>query len=1505
MSEIKSKSNIYKEIGSKKEFYTAVKKGGNAFNIQFRKKALQRIFQLYGDEKYTPNSFLSYQIEYTTSQFKRLKTMSKEIDEEETNKIIETLDNYYVIPQRLNELDEEKQFEEAIKMKGKHLKEIFKKAGYKMDSLIEYVGFQIVSQVTHESSKTQISYFYYEKVFALIPLLKVNIPEKEKFDISFYSYRNILKKSGIKLEDVNPYLKPEIKEINREELLKQENHLYLSAKNRQLKGMINPEIQDQSLYILKGADTCKRYPKVPFDGFELNGKEIFKLLDDLGDKINKKKENIKKIYNNLDNQVFEIKDINNKDYYIRKKVLDAIISSPDSSYDEYKINDVNNNEIIVSKKILKENKSEPYTRIYNKNNTKDDYIYVPKKEIEDNFNKLKYIKQENNFKGKNKNNEPKEIKYILMDVECDTLPLLEESKVLYSIPGEDALYKNTKDDLLNKINKDNKDNKDILICEKNNKFIPLDTIDKIKVRDSKVKNKNIKYKVKDIINKDEIIVIEYKDIFDNEMPGDYILINNKDSPNEKILVNKNDLVNELNSWDNPKNNIKLKNKITNNEIEINPTKINILTPEKEEIPQNYENLQNEIKDKIKPENTLIKTNNILIKKPIIKKVIDDKEDYDIYYINDINNKKNKVSKKQLIKDNEDETLEYIIIINEDEPDKNIIVPTKEIKTKLDEDPMEEEITINDNEGKKHTIKKTKIKVKPLEIEEINLEEQPQKIKKDLLKDIKDYYYLYNDKENKPHYIRGDTLNLIKNYKSNYPIENFEVEDHKGNRIDIPKEKAIQILENKNEPKYISLDDEETKGEPIIAEYDILEKCENDIDEPVQVNKDGKKIKLKNIKKTILKDIKTIGEQPEEKKFDKINILIKDIQKKEPLSDIIQVKDIKNNNIYIYEDTSNKIEENKADPEKTTYKGNNPMKEEIICGKSPNKVSPNTYLKLTEPNIIVDKKELENALKGYKPDKKNISIKDIKGNNSEFDPLNVTIYKASPEETDIIKILPADFSDINQKLLIDIVPHNKYILTKDLNNKEILIKKREGDNLIKYPKTDFDDYALYDKHGKKIKISRTKIEKDNNDNKYEYIEIKDNSNNTNEIIPVNEFVKALNDKENEEFEINNKDGKKLKLNKKNIQIIKQDNKYIDIPEQGQEIKKRLLSDIKDSFIKVKDSKNNKDTLLRNSQLNEIINYKQKAPFINYEIINPKKEKVYITKEICQENISNPNNKLILCYDETQKDKTFLVPQINIQNVKCDGDDQFDIGDGNKILFKNLRIKKLEDSPDMGPQPEEEKMIKVYNLINKIKSGPLNKNYKTKNIEDNVIFVNNNYINKLQNESKEDEKDTKYKINDVFGKNKIIINKETIDKDNKPGEYIIIKNTNNNENYLVDYNDLINNLNNFKSIDEDINITNALNNENIKINPLNIVIVPPYNDFPVEKIKTKKTEENKIEKEKKEDEDNKEKEKNDEEDKYINATRMRLRSMPMRLQMPEKKTYKIRRAIIYKKQRKDSQ
>ena len=1503
MSDNKSMSKIYEQAILNKEFFRAFKKEDNTFDITFPKKGLLKIFKLYGNERYTTSSFISYSIQYTTSTLKRLETTSKEIEDHEVDLILGTLDNYLVIPKSLYSLSEEKQFDEAIKLKGKIIKDIIKKAGYEIDSLFSYSTFEIVTKEILESRKTHISYYIYENIFRFVPLVRVYFNNGENFDTAFYSYRSILEKCGIKLEDMNPYIRIKIKEINREELMKQEIPLYESSKRRILKGMIGQDIKEQTFDLLKGVDPLQRFKKVPFDEFEQNLNEESILLHEIIDKIDNKKKDIKKIYDNPDNHIIEINDKNNKICFLRKKIFDKIISSPESNFDEYKTNDINDNEIAVSKKTLKENKNPPLLKIYNKN-SKEDYIYIPQKNLDDNFSNLNYLKQENNFKGKNKNGESVDKKYILMDIESDNLPKLDETKALYKT-GEDAIYEKTKKDLLNKLNNENKD---ILICEKNNGYIPLDTINKIKERDKNTKNKKIKYRIKHIINKDEKITIEYKDIFDNDIPADNILINDKDAPNNKIIANKNDLINELNGWGSPNKNIKIKNKITNNEIEINPSKINIIIPEKEEIPQNYENVQKEIKEKIKPDDFVIKTNNHIIKKNIVKKVIDDKDDYDIYYIKDINGKKIKVSKRQLIKDNEDDSCQYIIIYTEDEPDKDIIVQTKEIITKLEEDPMEEEITILDNDGKSKTIKKTKIKIKPQEIEEIILEEQPQKIKKDLLKDIKDYYYIYYDKDNKPHYIRGDTLNLVKNYKSDYPIDNFEVEDSKGDKIEIQKETAIKIIENKNEPKYISLDDEESKEGPIIADYQTIEKMENDIDEPVEINKEGKKIKLKNIKLTKIKDIKKLSEQPEEKKYEQINTIIKNIQKKEPLSDIIQVKDEKGNNIFIYEDTLNKIEENREDPEKTTYKGSSPMKEEIICGKKPNKISPNIYIKLIEPSIIVDKNELEKSLKDYKPAKKVIFVKDINGNNSEFDPLNIKVYKASPEETDVVKILPADFSNINQKLLIDITPQNKLILSKDLNNNDIVIKKKEGENLVKYPKTDFDQFILFDKDGKKIKISRKKIENDNNNKDCEYIEIKDNDNNKNEIVFVNDLVESLKDKEKEDLEIRNKEGKKIKLKKKNIQIIKQDNKYIDIPLQGQEIKKRLLSDIKDSFIKVKDSKTNKDTILRHSQLSEVINHKQKAPFINYEILNPKNEKVYITKDKCKEIVSKPDNKLILCYDETQKNKTFLVPLSNIENSKCEGDDQFDIGEGKKIIFKNLRIKNLEKEPEMGPQPEEEKMLKVLNLINKLKSGNLNKNYKTKNEEGNICFVSNNYINKLKNESKEDENDTKYKINDALREKKIILTKDILNKDNKPGEYIIIKNKNNNQYLIVDLNELINNLNSFKSVDDDINILNALNNEKIKINPLNIEIIPPYNDFPVEKLKIKKEipviiDENENKEDNIKNEDNKDKEKK-EEDKNKDI-RTRLRGVPQRTQIPEKKTYKIRRAIIYKRQRKDSQ
>ena len=1477
MAEKVSKTKIYHEILSKKEKLTVLKQ--KEFNFEFPKKAFDRICLFYGKLTLNPISFVRFNKSTQKIEFQKLKTISHTLGEKEIGDILESSKSFAIIPKYYHDkYDLSKISQISPKIKNNIMKDIVKKAGLQWDLLLDFCEIQIISTEYHETLKTTISYEIVENVFKNIPLLNISFINGQKVDCTFYSYKKILEKCGIRLEKMIPLLKHEIKEFDRMELFHQIIPLYEKVKVRELKEKIkHGDLKDQNVDIYHGANTCHRYKKIPFDNIVMVEKEVSDLLKDLNNKVDEQKNKIKKYYENTDNHIYEIKDKNNKNIFIRKQILDEILSSPEEGFDEYKIKDINENEIIISKKDLSNYKnSPPYIKINNKNSP-NDFIFIEIENIKKILDKFSNVKKEDTLKGKNKNIETTEQKWMIMDIECNELPKLDETKPLYSIPEKEILFEKTKKDLLDELKEENKD---IILYHKNNKFISSNSINEIKERDKNIKNKNIKYKLKNQINENENIILEYNDIFSEENSPEFILINNEDNPSENIVINKKDLLKELNIWNNINNTIKIKNEINNNEIEINPHKIKIIKLKKEQIPENYESIQEQIKKSITPENTIIKSGDKFIKKLIVQKIKDHNEsEYDIYYIKDINGKKIKISKKQLMEENEDPSLQFISVSTKEEPDKKIIISTQELYKEIEKDPMDDAISINDKDGNNYKIKKTSIKINPLEVEEIDFDGQPNKIKNDIIKGIKDYYYLYKDKDNKPHYIRGDSLKLIKNYKSKYPIENFEIEDEKENRFIIPKEDALKLIDNPKEKKYINLYDEESKDEHIIADLEMFKNNDGDIDELMQVNEDGKKIKLKNIKVTKLKEINSLSEQSEEKLFEYINDLIQKIQKNNPSSDIYQIKDIENKDVYIYEDTLNKIEENKADPEKTKYKAYSPKKEEIICRKNISKISPNKYIKILDPNIIIDQNALLNSLKDYKPGSKSIRIKDSEGVETDIDPLKIKIYEASQDETDIVKILPDDFSDINEKLLLDIIPQNKLIIINDINNSPIIIKKKERDNVVKYPKTNFDIFSLYDKNGNKIKISRKILEENENDDNCEFIEIIDNTNdeNKNEIILVKDLEEALKDKENEDFEVKNNEGKKIKLNKKKITIVKQNNKYIDIPEQGEEIKNKLLSEINDSFIKLKDSKTNKDILLRNSQLNEIISHKQQTPFINYEVLNDKNEKVYTTKDICNQIISDPNiEKLIVCYEENNKDKEYLVPIEKIQNSNLDGDDEFDLGDNQKIIFKNLKIKKLPPPPKLGEQPEEEKMKEIINLINIINSDNLIKNYKTKDIDKKTCFISNNYIYPLQSESKNEAKNTNYKIIDSLG-NKIVINKEIIEKDNKPGKYIIVKNKKDeNKKYLVDSNNLLNSLKKFKSTDDEIIITNSMDNKNIKLNPREIEIVSPNNDYPLQKINPENIE-----------------------GKKGMRDRLRLRSMPMRLQDSEKKTFIIRRAIIYRK------
>ena len=1520
MSESEPKSRLYHEVLTKKKILHVHKK--DAFNFEFPKMAFDRICKFYGHEILKPNSFVVYHTMHQTTEIKKLSSVSHQLGEKEITNVLSMLTNFVIIPKNYEDYDDVEKLKLAPKIDDKIMKNIAKKAGIQWDFMLDYFELQEVTTEVKETSKITITYEIVENVFKLIPLLKVIFVDGKSTEFTYYSLKSILEKSGIKLENVLPYLKNEIKDIDRIQELAKEMPLYEKVKIRELKDRIKKgDLKEKSLDIYLGMDSCYRYNKIPFDLVQNDENEASTLLNELIEKVENKKTKFGEYYENIDNQIIELKDKSNKTVFIRKKIFDEIISDPETEFDEYKTYDICDNEITISKKEIITYKESPILiKIYNKN-SKEEYILIIIEEIKNDLTDFTYVRQQKSFKGKNISGEDKEETWTVMEVEFEDLPILDESKPLYTIPEKSQLLEKTKTDLLNEIKnidvdiKENKDDKnetkDFIVYKVKNKYLPVRFVKEIKERDKNIKNKHIKYQVKSVINKDETITVEYEDIFGEETFTEYVLMNNEENPDEPIIVEKGELYTILNGSNNSDDGINIKNELTNKEMKVKLNKVKFIKFKVGEAPKNYEETQEEVKKSITPETLIIKSNNCFIKKDIVTTIIESKEEYDTYYVKDIANKTIKVSKKQLIKDVDDEDCQFVSIISEEEPDNNIIVSYKEIITQLESDPMEEYCILKDKDGKPIKIKKQAVKTVKIKCDAPKLDEQPNKIKADIIKDIQDYYYLYKDSDNNSHYIRGDTLKLIKTYNSKFPVDNFEVEDHKNNKCFISKETATKLLDDPNSAKYICLENEEDKDEPIMAEYTIFQNAEGDSDEPIPINKEGKKIKLQKVKLIKIKPIDSLGEQPEEKNYEIIENLLKILQKNSPLSDIYKVQDAQDKEIFIYEETLNKIEENKADPEKTTYKATSPLKEEVTCGKKIKK-TPNKYIKIVHPKTtIFDKAAFEKSLKEFKVKQKTIKIKDMKNEEIEVDPLTVKIYEATPEEAEITKILPADFSDINEKLLLDIVPQNKLLLLNDNNKQPCIINKRLGDNLVKYPKTKFDKFTLNDKNGKKIKVSRKIVEKANKDNNCEYIEILDNTNdeNKNEFIPVGELLVALKDKENEDFETKNKDGKKIKLNKKKIKVVKQTIKFGDVPQQGEEIKAQLLSDIKDSYIKLKDSKNNKDIIVRYTQLEQVNSHKQKAPFVNYEILDNKKEKVYTTKTICQKISSiKDSEKLILCYDESQSNNEFLVPLDKIKNSNCDGNDEFEIGEGKKILFKNLKIKKLDETPKMGVQPEEEKMLKVLDLINKINSGSLNKNYKTKDANGNVCFVSNNYIKKLQTESKNDEKDTKYNINDAFGKNKITLIKTTVDKDNKPGDYVLINSTKDNKDYLVELKDLVNNLKKFKSTDDDINLVNAADGKPMKLNPLEIEIVPPYNYYPFDKIVEKKILPIKIddirsENEKKEENKPDERKGRKEEDQNDVKQRIRLRSAPARQHNPEKKSYKIRRAIIYKKQRKD--
>jgi hypothetical protein len=176
--------------------------------------------------------------------------------------------------------------------------------------------------------------------------------------------------------------------------------LYEKVKIRELKDRIKKgDLKDQNLDLCLGADSLNRYNKIPFDLVQNDENEASSLLNELIEKVEQKKTKFGEYYENIDNQIIEIKDKSNKTVFIRKKIFDEIISDPESEFDEYKTYDICDNEITVSKKEIINYKENPtLIKIYNKN-SKEEYIFIIVEDIENDLKDFTYVNQKKTFKS--------------------------------------------------------------------------------------------------------------------------------------------------------------------------------------------------------------------------------------------------------------------------------------------------------------------------------------------------------------------------------------------------------------------------------------------------------------------------------------------------------------------------------------------------------------------------------------------------------------------------------------------------------------------------------------------------------------------------------------------------------------------------------------------------------------------------------------------------------------------------------------------------------------------------------------------------------------------------------------------------------------------------------------------------------------------------------------------------------------------------------------------------
>ena len=184
MSGKESKTKIYHDILSKKEKLTVLNNKGLSF--EFPKQAYDRICKFYGNLSLNPISFVQFNQNSETTEFKKSESAFHTLESKEIGQILDSANCFLIFPKTyIDKYDEATMSKIAPKMKSKAMKDIVKKAEIEWDILANYCEIQVVSTEKIETSKVTISYEIVENIFKYIPILQINCVNGEKTVLLF------------------------------------------------------------------------------------------------------------------------------------------------------------------------------------------------------------------------------------------------------------------------------------------------------------------------------------------------------------------------------------------------------------------------------------------------------------------------------------------------------------------------------------------------------------------------------------------------------------------------------------------------------------------------------------------------------------------------------------------------------------------------------------------------------------------------------------------------------------------------------------------------------------------------------------------------------------------------------------------------------------------------------------------------------------------------------------------------------------------------------------------------------------------------------------------------------------------------------------------------------------------------------------------------------------------------------------------------------------------------